>query len=79
MKPDGGLCDEGNPSSPVAPIIALADSFLSKEAVAKLLGVSTATLLRWHNLRKGPPRLKCGRSIRYLRQAVEDWGRVNSK
>jgi len=40
---------------------------------ADLLGVSRRTLSRWARLRKGPPRVKVGRSIYYRRAAIHDW------
>jgi excisionase family DNA binding protein len=61
------------PPAPKEAILALSDSFLSKEQVAEMLGVSTATLLRWHNMRIGPPRVKIGRTIRYPRQQAEEY------
>ncbi|GLO76493.1 hypothetical protein MACH18_35730 [Phaeobacter italicus] len=40
---------------------------------AKLLGVSTRTLSRWHALRVGPARCKIGRKVLYRREAVNAW------
>ncbi|WP_281709118.1 helix-turn-helix domain-containing protein [Phaeobacter italicus] len=40
---------------------------------AKLLGVSTRTLSRWHALRVGPARCKIGRKVLYRREAVDAW------
>ncbi|MDA7423064.1 helix-turn-helix domain-containing protein [Tritonibacter multivorans] len=40
---------------------------------AKLLGVSTRTLSRWHTLRVGPARCKIGRKVLYRREAVNVW------
>jgi len=59
-----------------AGLLRLSDSFLSKEQVAEMLGVSTATLLRWHHLKQGPVRFKCGRQIYYRSEAVEEWGKL---
>jgi excisionase family DNA binding protein len=52
---------------------------MSKEQVAELLGVSVATLLRWHHSGKGPPRVKIGRQIYYHAQAVEDFMRLQAE
>jgi predicted DNA-binding transcriptional regulator AlpA len=53
--------------------IALAEKFMSQEEVAELLGVSVATLLRWHHAGKGPPRVKIGRQIYYDATSAEDF------
>jgi predicted DNA-binding transcriptional regulator AlpA len=62
--------------APKADLLSLSDSFLSKEQVAEMLGVSTATLLRWHHLKQGPVRFKCGRQIWYRHEAVEEWAKL---
>lgn len=40
---------------------------------AEILSVSRRTLSRWARLRKGPPRIKVGRSIFYRRSSLERW------
>ena len=40
---------------------------------AKMLGISTRTLHRWHALRTGPPRCKIGRVVLYRKSAITDW------
>jgi predicted DNA-binding transcriptional regulator AlpA len=47
--------------------------FLSSEEVARALNISTRTLHRWGRLRKGPPSIKVGRSVYYLRSSIERW------
>lgn len=46
---------------------------LTPKEAAKLLGVSTRTLSRWHALRVGPARCKIGRKVLYRREAVNVW------
>lgn len=35
--------------------------------------ISERTADRWHALRVGPPRVKCGRKILYPKQGVREW------
>jgi predicted DNA-binding transcriptional regulator AlpA len=51
----------------------LIPDLLSAEQVALELGISKRTLHRWGRLRKGPPRIKVGRSVFYRIEAVADW------
>jgi len=51
----------------------LKDNFITSDEASALLAVSTRTLSRWARLRKGPPRIKVGRSIYYRRDAMEHW------
>jgi len=46
---------------------------LTADDIAVLLNVSRRTLSRWSRLRKGPPRVKVGRSVFYRRHSVEEW------
>lgn len=63
--------------APANPTVqSLAAAFLSKEQVAEILHVSVATLLRWHNMGEGPPRIKVGRKIYYVAGQVEDFMRL---
>jgi predicted DNA-binding transcriptional regulator AlpA len=49
------------------------DDLLTCDEAAKSLCVSIRTLGRWARMRKGPPRIKIGRSIFYRRHAIEHW------
>ncbi|MFK4005021.1 helix-turn-helix transcriptional regulator [Qipengyuania sp. NPDC077563] len=49
------------------------DDLITCEDAARHLAVSIRTLSRWARLRKGPPRIKVGRSIFYRRSAIEHW------
>jgi predicted DNA-binding transcriptional regulator AlpA len=51
----------------------LSREYLTCEDAARALSVSQRTLNRWGRMRKGPPRIKVGRSIYYRRVAIEDW------
>lgn len=50
-----------------------AEHFMFASEVASKLGVSIRTLSRWGRLRKGPPRVKVGRTILYRRSAYDAW------
>jgi predicted DNA-binding transcriptional regulator AlpA len=41
--------------------------------VARMLHCHPLTLLRWHNMRTGPPRIKIGRKVYYHRRDVEEY------
>ena len=62
---------------PTAAKPPLLDSIMSPEQLAEGLGVSTATLLRWHHRQVGPPRVKIPgtRKIYYHRSDVETYMR----
>lgn len=46
---------------------------LTADEVAELLGISRQTLYRWARLRKGPPRIKIGRTCFYRSLPLHDW------
>jgi predicted DNA-binding transcriptional regulator AlpA len=47
--------------------------------VARMLHCHPLTLLRWHNMRKGPPRIKIGRKVYYHRRDVDEYLRAESR
>lgn len=49
------------------------DELLTPAEVAAQLGVTPHTLLRWHNQRVGPARIKVGKQVFYRRQALFAW------
>lgn len=52
----------------------LEDNYLTTDEAAQLLGVNPRTLMRWHNLGFGPPKIKMGlRSVRYAQSSLEKW------
>jgi excisionase family DNA binding protein len=49
------------------------DEYLTEREVAELLKVSEGTLRRWRTEGTGPPSLRLGRGVRYLRRDVDAW------
>ena len=49
------------------------EPLLTSIEAANTLNVSIRTLARWARLRKGPPRIKIGRTIYYRRIAIDQW------
>lgn len=42
--------------------------------VAQMLGVAPSTLQTWRKRRQGPPHVRLGhRTVRYRREALEEW------
>lgn len=41
--------------------------------VSAFLGVSIPTLARWRQTRQGPPYVKVGHQVRYLREDLQAW------
>ena len=52
----------------------LAD-WISREQLARELGLTPDTLARWEARRQGPPCTRIGRKTLYRRLAVQDWVR----
>lgn len=57
--------------------MAVRDDYLTIDQAANELGVTTRTMSRWWQERKGPPRTKVGRSVLYRRSSLEQWLRKN--
>ena len=51
----------------------IAADFYSADQLAAELSVSIRTLSRWSRMRKGPARIKVGRTCLYRRAAVQEW------
>lgn len=49
------------------------DRLLSPQDVADFLGVPLATVYVWNSRRTGPPRVRIGKHIRYLRADLDAW------
>ena len=47
--------------------------YITPEALAAELQISTRTLDRWHSMREGPPRTKLGKRILYRRESFSAW------
>ncbi len=55
------------------------DSLLNEDEAAKFLAVSVRTLQAWRTRGIGPPFVRLGRSVRYVRQALLDWLSANTQ
>ena len=53
--------------------VGVRDDFWTPEQLAQQLGISVRTLLRWHAMREGPPRVTQGRLVLYRIAAVQAW------
>lgn len=49
------------------------DSLLTEHDVARITGLSVASVRRWRLLRSGPKYLKIGASVRYKPEDVAAW------
>ena len=56
----------------------LAD-WVSREELARALGLTADTLARWEARRQGPPCTRIGRKTFYRRAAVQDWIRAQEQ
>jgi predicted DNA-binding transcriptional regulator AlpA len=53
--------------------IDLQDTLLNEQDVARITGLSVASVRRWRLLRQGPRYLKIGASVRYTRKDITAW------
>ena len=56
------------------------DDYLTKQQFCSAAPggqISERTADRWHTLRIGPPRVKCGRRVLYSKKAVLEWLTAN--
>jgi len=49
------------------------DALLNEHDVARITGLSVASVRRWRLLRQGPAYLKIGSAVRYKREDVAAW------
>ena len=49
------------------------ETLLNEHDVARITGLSVASVRRWRLLRQGPPYLKIGSAVRYRRVDVASW------
>ena len=49
------------------------ENLLNEHDVARITGLSVASVRRWRLLRQGPPYLKIGSAVRYRREHVASW------
>lgn len=53
--------------------VGILEGMISREQVARELGLSVDTLGRWATQRKGPPVTKIGPKVFYRRESLEAW------
>lgn len=53
--------------------MVIEEAFLTEKQTADFLGTKVSTLRNWSALRKGPPRIKVGRTAMYRREALVGW------
>ncbi|WP_418887171.1 helix-turn-helix transcriptional regulator [Hyphomonas oceanitis] len=51
----------------------LSNSYLGRAEAAQFIGVDKCTLSRWFSEGVGPPRIKVGRRVLYLKTSIEEW------
>jgi len=66
------------PETPPEPLNLLAD-WISREQLARELGLTADTLARWEARRQGPPCTRVGRKTLYRWVAVQDWIRAQEQ
>jgi predicted DNA-binding transcriptional regulator AlpA len=49
------------------------ESLLNEHDVARITGLSVASVRRWRLLRQGPKYLKIGSAVRYKREDITAW------
>ena len=54
---------------------ALPETLLTERDIARITGLSIATVRRWRLLRQGPKYLKIGSAVRYVPADLERWMR----
>jgi predicted DNA-binding transcriptional regulator AlpA len=60
------------------PVDLLAD-WISRDQLARALGLTADTLSRWEARRQGPPSTRIGRKTFYRRAAVQEWIRAQEQ
>jgi predicted DNA-binding transcriptional regulator AlpA len=58
---------------PVGEAESEGSAFLSERQLARILGLSVATLRRWRQVDQGPPYCRLGRMVRYPMGETEQW------
>lgn len=64
---------------PVEEIADLLADWISREQLARALGLTTDTLSRWQARRQGPPCTRIGRKTFYRRGAIQEWIRAQEQ
>jgi len=58
---------------PTKPVQVEASNLMTPEEMEHELHISANTLAQWRWMRKGPPWVKVGRHVRYLRDGYQAW------
>jgi predicted DNA-binding transcriptional regulator AlpA len=53
--------------------------WISRDQLARALGLTADTLARWEARREGPPCTRIGRKTFYRRAAIQDWIRAQEQ
>ena len=64
---------------PVEEIPDLLADWISREQLARVLGLTADTLSRWEARRQGPPCTRIGRKTFYRRAAIQEWIRAQEQ
>ncbi|MCU9849381.1 helix-turn-helix domain-containing protein [Defluviimonas sp. WL0024] len=64
---------------PVEDVPDLLADWISREQLARALGLTTDTLSRWEARRQGPPCTRIGRKTFYRRAAIQEWIRAQEQ
>ena len=67
-----------DPDAAHEPLNLLAD-WISREQLARELGLTSDTLARWEARRQGPPCTRLGRKPLYRRASVQEWIRAQEQ
>jgi hypothetical protein len=59
--------------------VSFLEDYITEAELASSLERSTRTLVRWHELRIGPPRIVVGRKILYRKSSVMAWLEAREK
>ena len=68
------VTDNSDPSKPQGGQIVISGRrYVTPEALAAVLGVTTRTLSRWNAARIGPPKIRIGKVILFDQDKIPDW------
>ena len=64
---------KSDPTNPSAPLPKLFEGLVTRDDLARHLGISTDTLARWEGRGTGPTSIKVGRRVLYRAATVNAW------
>ena len=79
ITPLPGSLPGGNQHDPDEDIPDLLADWISREQLARALGLTADTLSRWEARRQGPPCTRIGRKTFYRRAAIQEWIRAQEQ